>query len=287
MVRIGHYINLISFISSTDSDFGVLTISRTDDDETSSTITFSKSVVSNYKGDGITLSGATLKALNENGNGESTVRSVLKYLDFDRTSERLYQTTVNNDGSGNTSYDVYRLNTTTFEKTGEALDTNEMALPQRKLADYGLLYIDENYSGVRNDSWSSITVNPSSEPSILDYYFNVPTSDKSKIAEEIVMNFAKVTSSDSTVYNLDPNVANISVTNGKIVLNEPNNVVFTVENAYRLAGNDAIVTFNVIAANQVEIIVKSVNNGSGSYTFKINGVTVANNAEYSTVVPTT
>ena len=68
-------------------------------------------------------------------------------------------------------------------------------------------------------------------------------------------------------------------------MNEPNNVVFTVENAYRLAGNDAIVTFNVIADNQVEIIVKSVNNGSGSYTFKINGVTVANNAEYSTVVP--
>ena len=277
----------VAIIPASASNMGELTVSRTDIDETSATITFSQSVDSTYKGDGITLNGATLKTLNGTGNGETTVRNVLKRLDYHRTNDKLYQTTVYNNGTANTSYEVYEVDKTTFAKVGNTLDYNGMS--NREAATYGLIEITNNGgvpSSVRNDSWTNLTINPSTVI-ILNYKFDVNTADKAKISETIIMNFAKVTSDDTVIVNLDPNVSDYTVTNGHVELYEEqyNTKNFVVENIYKLTGNDAIVTFDVDADDQVEIIVVEVNDGTGSYTFKINDVTVANNAEYSTVVP--
>lgn len=259
----------VATIPAGGSNLGEFGISRTDN-----TITFSSDLDSSYIGENITTN-VTLTALARN----TIVRKVLKYIDYNRSTERTYITTINNDGLNNTDYTVYKV-TEAGNSVNVLMDDNNIEHTQQWIqsAEYGLLSII-NDSGVptssRVDDFSGIAINTKEAQEIFKYDFVVDTANKNNITEEISMNIVRVTGTERiNNMTLDSNdqlvVENYyDITNGKITLSEPQytQTQYILEYVYKLAGDDATVT-----SQQTAVI--TVRTAEGTYTFTINGTTV-------------
>ncbi|MBR3617158.1 MAG: hypothetical protein IKN46_00635, partial [Acholeplasmatales bacterium] len=251
-------------VIKTTSNVSEVSISRTGDTISFGTLNnnvltpFSNNLDVSYKSEDISLSGAELKALDED---EST-KKVLKYLDYNRATESLYQTIINNDGTNNTDYEVYRLNPTTMEKTGDILDYNGMNIDDRMNATYGLLMIDTTSSSVpagkRVDNFTSIAITTSTNPAVLKYDLYTDTTNKNNVVETIDMVVTRVTG-NQTVYNLDNNINDITVTNGRLTLSDN----YLAEFLYRLQGN----TITITSVEETTVTVKEINRANNTYTF--------------------
>ncbi|MCR5231987.1 MAG: hypothetical protein K6B64_04995, partial [Acholeplasmatales bacterium] len=150
----------------------------------SDTITFSNSLNldSTYKGDSITLSGATLVPVST----QTTYSKVLRYVDYNRSTDKLYYTTIYNNGSANTGYDCYSVDKNTGVKT-QITDTSDQA-------EWGLLKI-VNGSGTHTTDVtdSAFAFTTSTTTTILDYYTYIDTSALATLTQTIEMSVSEDT----------------------------------------------------------------------------------------------
>lgn len=170
----------VAVIKTTNS--GAVNISRTGD---TVTFTASSALDSTYKDDGITLSGATWAPTATT----TSTSKVLRYVDFNRATDKLYYTTIYNNGTSNTSYDCYRIDDiATGEKT-QITDTTDQA-------EWGILTIT-NGSGVNTQfaNYENIASKTYGSTKILDYYSYINTSSLASYSQTIEMTVA----ADATV----------------------------------------------------------------------------------------
>ena len=218
------YVNGIQILSSSayisDANSAVATISTSTKgtiniSRSTDTISFTNasnqalSLSSTYKGEGITISGASWSPISS----AITTSKVLRFVDYNRTTEKLYYTTIYNNGTKNTSYDCYRVNTSTGEKIN--LEANE----------WGILVISKG-SGTSTtlesfDNIASASGYTFGATKILDYYSYVEKANLSSLTEVIDM----TVSPDSTV---------VPQADGS----------YAYERSYHLAGNAITLTPN-------------------------------------------
>lgn len=162
---------------------GNVDITRSDD-----AITFSASSTLNstYANDGITLTGAVWSPVSTS----TSITKMLRYVDYNRATDKLYYTTIYNTGTTdsngtNTSYDCYQINPSTGAIIEQITDTSDQA-------DWGIL-INVNGSGsstqfadhanIYNKNYGSTT--------ILDYYAYIDTDKVSTLTEKYNMTVAE------------------------------------------------------------------------------------------------
>lgn len=170
----------VAVIKTTNS--GAVNISRTDN---TVTFTATSTLDSTYKDDSITLSGATWAPT---ATATSTSK-VLRYVDYNRATDKLYYTTIYNNGTSNTGYDCYRIdNIATGAKT-QITDTTDQA-------EWGILTIT-NGSGVNTQfaNYENIASKTYGSTKILDYYSYINTSSLASYSQTIEMTVA----ADATV----------------------------------------------------------------------------------------
>lgn len=262
------YVNGIQILASgaytSDADSAVAKVSTSingdvDISRSTNTITFtaSSSLPSTYKGEGITLSGATWSPTSSN----TTVSKVLRYVDYNRSTDKLYYTTIYNNGTTNTGYDCYRIdNITTGAKT-QITDTSVNA-------EWGILVINSG-SGTPTslNSFDNIATTQGytfGTTKILDYYSYINTTNLASLTETIEMSVA----ADTTV---------VPQADGE----------YRYEHSYHLAGdaitmapNDLLVyigpdlknSVTITYANNVATVTDSVSNVSYTFTFNASAV---------------
>ena len=180
---------------------GEITITRTGD-----TIEFNRNLNSTYYDPGITLTNGSLSPISSS----SRVLNVLKYIDYKRTDDRVFYTTIYNNGSTNTAYDCYEINNSTGEVIKQITETGDGA-------DWGLLKIDSG-SGVETtvtDSYFNFPSNLIGTTKILDYYSVILTSDLTDYSDTNAMRVVE----DGTVQ-------------------APNDGEYIFEHSYSITGND-------------------------------------------------
>lgn len=256
----------VAIIPASNSSIGDIVISRTDN-----TITFSQALNSTYLGKGITGNNLTLTALSP---PTTVTENVLKYYDYNKAIDTLYVTTVTNDGTNNTGYNVYKI----LSDSNVLIADQNTSSTEILTKEYGLLKISSTGGGEPVDL-SAVNVNTSTAEKELEYDFLVDTSDKNKIETTVEMNFEAITGND-TITNADTSInnapASITFTNGRIVLTDD----YVIEKAYKLTGDTITVTLD--ATTQVQIYV----NVSRNYTFIINTKTATTSStDIYTVAP--
>ena len=135
---------------------------------------------------------------------------MLKYVDYNRATDKLYYTTIYNDGTSNTSYDCYNVdsngNKTAITETGDA-------------AEWGLLKIVSG-AGVEG-SLSEFTFTTSTTTKLLDYYSFILTDDITDLTD---VNEMRVVEDSSVVPAATQE--------------------YTYEHSYHISGNDITMTPN-------------------------------------------
>ena len=210
---------------------------------------------SSYKAEGITLSGASLVALDS----KETYKNILKYIDYNRATDKLYYTTIYNDGNNNTSYDCYRVENGV--KT-QITDTSNQA-------EWGILTIVDgagsptslaNFENIKNKTYGKTEV--------LSYYTYIDTANLSTLIETIDMNIQE----DSKV-------------------KAPSTSDYTYEHSYSVVGysieitpNGLIVYFNsnVTISGPTSNVV-TITSNSNSYTFSFNAKEADNSNKKITI----
>ena len=239
---------------------GEITITRTGD-----TIEFNRELNSTYYDPGITLTNGTLSPISSS----SRVLNVLKYIDYKRTDDRVFYTTIYNDGSTNTSYDCYEINNSTGEVIKQITETGDGA-------DWGLLKID-NGSGVETtvtDSYFNFPNNLIGTTKILDYYSMILTSELNTYSDTNAMRVVE----DGTVQ-------------------APNDGEYLFEHSYSITGNDITMAPNrLVVYIGPDFKTSATINGSTSnvvtvttvvnavtYTFTFNANAIDNTAKTVTI----
>ena len=181
------------------------------------------------------------------------VSNVLKYVDYNRATDKLYYTTIYNDGTSNTSYDCYNVdsngNKTAITETGDA-------------AEWGLLKIVSG-AGVEG-SLSEFTFTTSTTTKLLDYYSFILTDDITDLTD---VNEMRVVEDSSVVPAATQE--------------------YTYEHSYHISGNDITMTPNGLVvyigpdtksgasvAISGNVATVSVTVGNITYTFTFNASTI-------------
>ena len=203
------------------SDTGTISISRTDD-----TIVFTSTntLDSTYMGIGITLNGASLKV-------PKTIlhKRYLYYLDYDRSLDRLFCTTVYNEGlydfdnetetGSNIRYDCYQIDTSNGGKTPVTITGTDAD-------DWGLLVNDDGVgkSAVFANFQNLLSINYGTN-AILDYYSYISTASANNLTEAFDINIVH----DSSVTLTDDD--------------------YLYEHLYHISGNSIVMTPDDLIVN--------------------------------------
>ena len=255
---------------------GQVSISRTITDDLD-TIAFANAnnFVSKYANDGITLSSNVTRA----GPSDTKYKKILRYIDYNRQTEKLYYSTIINDGNNNISYTVYDIN------SNKLLADQNTLLEVIKENDYGLLSITNKSgvpSGTRVDDYTKIDVITSEkEPPVLNYDLYVSTAKKDTITNNVDITvdraYSAVSNADTSI-NVDGLAGNAkssyAITNtGSLTLTGETAALgytqdsFTLEHVYKLTGD-------IITITSGETTTVTVKTYDTTYTFVINGTTV-------------
>lgn len=270
-----------------------ITLTRTGDNAISSNVALNSSYIAD------TVTSHTNIELTPLGSNTSTIK-VLKYRDFNKATDRMYETTVicdGSDGTNNTSYSTYRL---VLDANGNITDKILMANQNTSVTDavkaeYGLLKI-ETVNNVLvgkgvitdddlNDGYEYkdyVTITPSTSSEILSYNMTVLTTNKNSITEVIslfddqVMENSKPKNVGSDIIRITGNttINGYTITGGSYEFTNED-PTYTMDHIYRLATE-----FVTITSGESNMIIKITavaandGNANNTYTFTINGTTV-------------
>lgn len=245
-------------------DYKTFTVTRTGDNITFTNYSNNSTVFkSTYKGN-VNITGVTLDSITT---PVTIVEKVLKYIDYNKVTKSLYETTVINDGENNTGYTVYRVGDNSKTLIADQTTSDTAA----KDLEYGLLEINANGAGQRVTNYTSVAVNTSEARTDLNYEFLVDTANKNDITTTVVLDYERITGTGE-ITNYDTSINNapatISYTDGKISLSG-----YSADFVYKLTGDTITVTLN--ATTQVKIKI----NESRNYTFIINGTTATTSSD--------
>ena len=229
---------------------GLISITRTGD-----TVTFNTPLNSTYKDESITFNG-TITPVSQS----QTTSIVLKYVDYNRATDKLYFTTIYNNGTTNTSYDCYRIDDLANGTKTEITDRTDQA-------EWGLLKIVSGagtHTTDVTDSAFDIDMQSLGSTKILDYYSYINTTEIS-------------TYSLSSSMSVDVNTTL-----------PPADGDYAYEHAYKLVGNDLVLTPNGLVVyigpdlkasatitgptSNVVTVTTVVNNVTYTFTFNANAI---------------
>lgn len=253
---------------------GAINVSRTNNNSANDTISFSQGLVSSYIGNEITASSLTLTAVDT----DTGILNILKYIDYDIAKERLYITTIENDGETNTSYKVIRLlNDNGTYKEYEIINDSITSKELIEAAEYGLVDNDGNqvyeFDSSKNikQDFTIVSINVGTNPeAILDYSSGINTQAvNNAINQTINLTPVRVTGTDAT----------LGITNGKKTITigtGANAENVELEHVYKLDGNNIL-----ISAPGISTFIKTTATVSSSYNCYVNGKRLVASTKYS------
>lgn len=263
------YVNGIQILAtgstySSDANSAVAIITKTnataangsdiDITRSSDTITFSTALNSTYKDESITLSGGTLAPVST----QTVYSKVLKYVDYNRSTDKLYYTTIYNNGSANTSYDCYSVNKSTGVKT-QITDTSDQA-------EWGLLKIVNSSGTPTTDvTDSAFTFTTSTATTILDYYSYIDTSSLATLTQTVDMSVSEDTASTKPTDG-DYLFEHIYELVGDAITMAPNGLVVYIGPDLKASATITGPTSNVVT------VTTEVNNVTYTFTFNANAM---------------
>ena len=200
-----------------------------------------------------------------------TVTKVLKYIDYNNGTNKLYYSTVKDVG-GVQTYETRLIDGT----TNSSFINNNSTAAEIASFNFGLLKIgtgdnagygvQDTVAGALSDHSSSF----STSGTLVDYYFYVPTSVRTNngISETYDMNVTKITGTET--------IGAYNIVTGDYTFNDG----YTSTHCYKLVGDDITYVFTQIPSGTTTTTFVIVTK-NGSYTVTINTTTINNTGNYT------